>query len=453
MQNLRRLRSVPARTALEKPPLPANPMHERSIVISLASDPPSVRGQRPPGGSLYEPARTRSLEDNLDSSTAADHFRRHSSMTAKPLYCCTSLPPLEQPMYCRTALPPLEQLARLNDILRSLHDISSDSLGVVEESTKTPTMPPAELASEKPARRPRSVFANSSLEKPPLPTNPLRECSISVASEPPMRKQRSMPMRKRSISLASEPPARAHQSMSMCSHSISLASEHPVRGQRSMLDLHLEQPLPRTMPSGEIIFHSCVDARLDSKDNARMKLANTRSSKVISPTASSRHPNGCSHVFSTSDRNFILAEWCKDHERALDAHAPVVGGHAARKRSISTKLTPSTVARGDKARPKALWLKRTLRSLVAVACFHSLWTLATIVMPDMTGGQTCARQRNPAAKVDANLGSCTLQAANEALHACKQEFLRSRSALIEAEHRFARAKQQLQSVSSHEPDC
>jgi len=216
--------------------------------------------------------------------------------------------------------------------------------------------------------------------------------------------------------------------------------EKPARPMRSSTALLPEQPM-RRQPSASLQRHGVPsfvmdDISLDPKDAASVQLARARQRKTTSDnfTAAHRHARQFLHASSTSDSNLNarLAEWC--HEERTRSHSlGMLTPFAASKKPTSLTAVALDCPPGRSA--DGWW--RACQQL-PVAFFNSLWAalaLATALLPGRTCGYVSARQ----ATVDMADVACEFKAAQMDLHACKEEYLRCKSALVLAKKRFARA--------------
>ena len=193
--------------------------------------------------------------------------------------------------------------------------------------------------------------------------------------------------------------------------SVSLVPEHPTR-QRQPASLQLHD------------VDSPVDDKtsLNRKDIVTVQLASARPHKNTSgnTTAAYRHPKRHSHAPTTSDFNAnarLVEWWHKEHE-------------------CSHALGITSVAGCPLRRCTDCWWHACRQALVDF--WNSLWAalaVAIALLPGWICKFACTRQ----AKVDMAEVACEFKAARTNLHACKEEYVRCKSALVRAEKRFARA--------------
>ena len=274
------------------------------------------------------------------------------------------------------ALSPRGQLAQLTDILSSLDSCV--------EGTKTrPRLAPEHF------RRHRSDQQYCVSVDVPIDSGPQ-----------PMRRHRSQP--------ADDLPKKQVRPIRS---SVSLVPEHPMRQRRSAsLRLH-----DVDSPVGD-------KTSLDRKGIVTVQLASARPHKNTSDNTNTAycHPRRHLHAPTTPDfnSNTRLVEWW--HKKLERSHA----------------LGITSVDGCPLRRSADCWWHACRQALVVF--WNSIWA-ALAVITSLLPSWTCryARARQP--KVDMAEVSCEFKAAQTDLHACKEEYVRCKSALVRAEKRFARA--------------
>ena len=403
--------------------------------------------------------RRRCSETQRPAPVACQPLRRHRSQPAddlagNPARPIRSISPAPQKpvrrrhsasLHPHDVQPPLPFAAKLPRT--AVHSLFIDSTGL--ERNEAPLRERAAPAERTRALSPRSQFAQlHTLFASHVSDAEGTDCTLTTKRPQPGRLVPKQPLR-RHHSQTQRAVADDYQSHSLRRDRSQLADDLPeeaARPMRSSTSLVPEQPmrLRSSASPRRHGVHSIVadDISLDRRDTASVQLARVRPRKTTldNPTAAHRHARQRLPVTSDSNSNARLAEWCHGERNRSHSLGMLTPGAGSKESTSSTAV----VLECPPGRSTKSWWHACRQVLVAF--FNSLWAalaLATALLP----GRTCRYASAKQAKVDTAEVACEFTAAQTDLHACKEEYLRCKTALVLAEKRFARAATPLLSFS------